>query len=224
MLKLIVEGEIDSIVLPELIEQAQRAKLLPKSPGLLSLLSSTDSYLVVDGAKPAILAKNDFDSIGLENLIKDQVSSTDYRKFLILLDGDRTFPPYLLPTGDRDLTKEFQELPQRVQDFSQNLGVGANVHWAKIELESWIIGGLCEGEIKTHLKSWEFHIRRISENTVIKPSDPKNWLLSCLSHRRQDYIPSAVMEYLVQEVDIQKSCNRNSSLREFFDILTVMAA
>lgn len=213
MLTIIVEGTGEEYVLPVLIDQGYREDLLPDLPDI--------QYLVANG-KPYILQYDPDVSRGMESFIYRYIHATGCQKFIVLLDADRTCPPYLR-NDDRDLTVEYREMPLRAQRISERYGVDVVVCWAKWELESWIIGGLRKGAVVCDDSLGQFTIRfAIPEDTSSRPLDPKVWLLKQFSKRKeQDYTPS-VVECLALHVNIQEAYRRNPTLREFFNVLCYM--
>ncbi len=137
----------------------------------------------------------------------------------MLLDHDRTFPPYL-GNDDRDLTLERQEMPLRARRIEEEYGVEVIVCWAKWELESWIIGGLRRGGVECDENMGQFSIRfAIPDDTSQNPREAKRWVIRQFSKRKEeDYTPS-VVECLALHVNIQEAQRRNPTLREFLDIL-----
>jgi hypothetical protein len=214
MLTIIVEGTGEEYALPVLIDQGHREHLLPDLPDI--------QYLVANG-KPYILQYGPNVSHGMEGFIYRYIHATGCQKFIVLLDADRTCPPYLR-NDDRDLTLEYREMPLRARQISERYGVEVVVCWAKLELESWLIGGLRKGAVVCDESLGQFTIRfAIPEDTSIRPLDPKSWLLKQFSKRKEtDYTPS-VVECLALHVNIQDAYRHNSTLREFFNALNRMA-
>jgi hypothetical protein len=213
MLTIIVEGAGEEYSLPILIDKGQREKLLSN----IADISFYDAH-----GKPYILQHNPNTPHGIEGYIFRKINSSDCRKFLVLLDSDKTFPPYL-DNDEHDLSREFQEMPTRVRQISNDYGVEVNVCWVKWELESWFIGGLRKGTFECEENLGSFTIRyTIPTDSSRNPRDAKNWILKQFSKKREeDYTPS-VVECLAMHVNIHEAVNRNSTLREFFDILCQM--
>ncbi len=213
MLALIVEGRGEEFALPVLIERAQRAGLLSDLPDI--------EYISMNG-KPYLLQYDSDIPLGLEKVVSR--NRTMYDAFVVLLDSDRTFPPYLR-TDDHDLTLEYQEMPLRAQRISEMYDVDVVVCWAKWELESWLIGGLRRGSIECDNSLGQFTIRfTIPEDTSMRPRDAKKWLLNQFSRRSEEhYIPS-VVECLALHVSIEEAQRRNPTLQVFFETLTRMVS
>ena len=93
------------------------------------------------------------------------------RSFIILMDGDVTSAPY------QSLEEERRDMQRRAQSFAQELQVPIRAHWAVLEMESWLIGGLQRGSLYCGLK----RVDRVPANTETAPRDPKKWL--------EDHIP-----------------------------------
>ncbi len=211
MLTLIVEGKGEEFALPVLIEKAQSQHLLPGLPDI--------QYIAANG-KPNILRDNPKNP-GLEGFIRRY--SAMCNTFIVLLDDDRTFPPYL-GHDDHDLTLEHQQLPLRAHRIAENLDVRVFVCWAKWELESWLIGGLRKGEIECDEGLGQFIIRfAIPEDTSNRPREAKGWLLKQFSKRKEENYTPSVVECLALHVNIQEAHRRNPTLREFFDVLRQIA-
>ena len=210
MLTMIVEGRGEEYALPVLIQKAKDIQLLPNLPEI--------KYLVANG-KPYILQQNDDTSHGLEGYVRRQIHTTNCRKFVVLLDSDRTFPPYL-DNDDRDLTLEYQEMPLHAQRIGEKYGVEVIVCWAKWELESWLIGGLRKGGIECDENLGQFSIKfTIPEDTSKNPREAKAWLLRQFNKRKEENYTPSVVECLALHVNIHEAHHRNPTLKEFFDVL-----
>jgi hypothetical protein len=117
MLTIIVEGKGEKYSLPVLIEQGQRINLLPDLPDIQYVVANGKSYILQDGGE--VLR-------GMEGFIHRQINITDCREFIVLLDSDRTFPPYL-GSDDHNLTREYQEMPLRAQCIGEKYGANVAV-------------------------------------------------------------------------------------------------
>ncbi len=215
MITLIVEGAGDLRALPILLEKARQRSLLHSVPEV--------KYVDAHG-KPYILDES-VDSRGrprgLEGFVRRH-EAIGSRQFIVLLDSDKTFPPYLCNQDENNLELERQQMPLRAQKIGSSLGVDIVVCWAKWELESWLIGGLEKGEIVCDGLE-RFSIRfAIPEDTSVRPRDPKKWLIQQSRRRRpEDYTPGSV-ECLALHVNVQEAYQRNPTFQEFLGVLMRM--
>ena len=213
MLTLIVEGKGEEYALPHLIKKAATNRLLPGLPNI--------QYIVANG-KPYILQYDAQRPIGLEGYVKRYAKQS--KCFIILLDSDRTFPPYLQNQNAHDLSREYADLPARADAAAQQYGVSVVVCWAQWELESWLIGGLRKGEITCDKDLGYFSIRfAIPQDTTHNPRDAKLWLLRQFSKRKEEHYTPSVVECLAMHVRIDEAQRRNPTLQNFFSVLTAMA-
>ena len=130
----------------------------------------------------------------------------DCQKFIVLMDDDVTFGPY----HHRGIAYEHEDMPVRAERVSSAYSLMVEVCWAKIEGESWLIGGLNPGVCNTT----DFDDTEIPLDTTSQPPDPKLWIKERL---RDHSYHEAVYECLSKNVEIGESINRNKTLETFFD-------
>jgi len=140
---------------------------------------------------------------GFEDTVRRQYALGG-RSFIILVDGDVTFPPY------NSLEEEQDDMPRRAARLAQELGISVRVFWAIREMESWLIGGIRPGDRYCGLK----RVSRVPTNTEQSPSDPKRWLERHL--RTGEYTPRT-QRCLAERVDIGQAQARNPSMRTFLE-------
>jgi hypothetical protein len=122
--------------------------------------------------------------------------------FIVLMDGDVTCAPY------QSLQEEREDMPRRAKSLEQELGVPIWVHWAVLEMESWLIGGIKPKSIYCGLR----RVGRVPANTETEPRDPKNWLES---HLPDSYYSPETQECLAQHIDLQEAQKHNQSMQVF---------
>ena len=146
---------------------------------------------------------------GFEETVRRQ-AATGGRVFVILVDRDVTCAPY------ESLAAEEWGLRMRAQALSDELGITVVVYWAKVEFESWLIGGISAGSTYCGMQ----RVPAVPANTETQPQDPKAWLKRCL---RDGYEPR-IAECLAQRIDLAAACQHNRSLRTFLDAVAELAA
>jgi hypothetical protein len=177
----LVEGPGDVRAVPILLQRA---------------LGSTSVRCVDMGGKSNIVRKKG----GFEDTVNRSVWEEPF--FLILLDGDRTFPPY------RTLDEEQEGMTERSDSLAARLGVTVRVCWAVRELESWLGGGIHRHAAYCGLNKANPDF----SDTEVEPPDPKQWIESKL--KDAEYGPSTA-ECLARNVELAHARARNGSLRTF---------
>ena len=137
-------------------------------------------------------------------------TSAPCRIFMILVDGDITCAPYV------SLDEERAGLHVRAQALAAELSIVIEVCWARVEFESWLIGGIERSATYCSLQ----RVRALPANTENQPVDPKAWLRTSL---RDSYEPR-ITECLAQRIDIDAARRRNRSLTNFLDAVAELAA
>lgn len=142
---------------------------------------------------------------GFEDTVRRQ-HALGRRSFVVLVDADVTSAPY------RSITEETADMRRRARSLAQELEVNVRVHWAVLEAESWLIGGIPPGSRYCGLD----RVGRVPPNTETAPADPKQWLENHLGTR--EYKPRT-QACLAASVDLAEARARNQSLREFLAIV-----
>jgi hypothetical protein len=182
MIITLVEGEGDKRALPVL---AQRE--LGKSP-----LRCVDMH-----GKSNIIRLHR----GFEDTIRRQ-HALGGRSFVVLMDGDVTYPPY------QSLEEERRQIQQRAQSLADELQVPMWVCWAVLAVESWFIAGIQPRSTYCSLRG----VGQVPANTETAPPNPKQWLED---HLRDEYLPRT-QECLARRIDLEAAKTRNRSLEIFF--------
>jgi len=187
MIVVLVEGTGDKQALPILLQRA--GKNVPVRP-------------IDMKGKSNIVRKER----GFEDTVRRQ-HALGGQSFIILVDGDVTFPPY------NSLEEERSDLPRRAKAIAQELGVPVRVFWAVREMESWLIGGIRPSDRYCGLKQ----VGQVPTNTEQSPSDPKRWLERRL--RTGEYTPRT-QRCLAERVDIEQARARNRSMHIFLEAVS----
>jgi len=187
MIVVLVEGAGDKQALPILLQRA----------GIDVRIRAVDMK-----GKSNIIRKEH----GFEDTVRRQYALGG-RSFVILMDGDVTFPPY------ESLEEERDDMPHRAEALEEELGTPVRVFWAVREMESWLIGGLRPGDRYCGLK----RIKQVPTNTEHSPPDPKRWLERHL--RTGGYTPRT-QRCLAKRIDIEQARVRNRSMRIFLEAVS----
>jgi hypothetical protein len=139
---------------------------------------------------------------GFEDTVRRQYA-LGRRSFIVLVDGDVTYPPY------QSLEEEQSDMPRRAGLLARELGVEVKVCWSVLEMESWLIGGIKSKSTYCGLR----RVGRIPPNTETAPRDPKQWLKD---HLQGEYKPRT-QACLAHQINLQRAKGRNSSLQIFFE-------
>ncbi len=123
------------------------------------------------------------------------------RAFIVLIDGDITYPPY------SSLDQERDDMARRAEALASELKVVVQVCWSVLELESWLIAGLPTRASFCGLRN----VGRVLANTESSPRDPKRWLMD---HLQGDYQPRTAA-CLARAVMLEQAKSRNRSLQMF---------
>ncbi len=145
---------------------------------------------------------------GFEDTVRRQ-HAIGGRAFVVLMDGDVTYPPY------QTLAEERQDMALRVESLAAELGIPIQVCWSVLELESWLIAGLERRATYCGLRN----VGRVPTNTESTPQDPKRWLAD---HLHGDYRPR-IAECLAGSIEMQQAKRRNQSLQLFLAALRQVA-
>ncbi len=137
---------------------------------------------------------------GFEDTIRRQHSIGGHA-FIVLMDGDVTYPPY------ESLEQEHYGMTRRAEVLAGELKTFVQVCWSVLELESWLIAGLPAHASYCGLRN----VGRVPSNTEGTPQDPKRWLAD---HLRGDYQPRTA-ECLAGFITIEQATARNKSLQLF---------
>lgn len=188
MICVLVEGPDDQLAIPTLIANEQLSvRCIPM------------------GGKSNIVRLNH----GFEDTVRRQ-SAVGGRSFIVLVDGDVTYPPYV------SLSQERQDLPRRAETLAAELKMPVHVCWAVLELESWLIGGLSPRVSYCGLRN----VGRVPTNTESTPHDPKKWLKD---HLLGDYQPRTAA-CLARSITLEQAKIRNQSLQLFLSVLRQSAS
>jgi len=144
-------------------------------------------------------------SRGFEDTVRRQ-HALGGRSFIVLMDGDVTSAPY------QSLEEERRDMQRRAQSLAQELAVPVRVHWAILEMESWLIGGIQPGSTYCDLRQ----VGQVPANTEAAPPDPKQWLKDHLASR--EYNPGT-QACLAGRIDLTEAKERNHSMRTFLGTL-----
>jgi len=184
MITVLVEGPGDKRALPVLVQ---------REPGGRSV-----RCINMQG-KSNIVRRNR----GFEDTIRRQYA-LGKRSFVVLMDGDVTFPPY------NSVQEEQDDMPRRAEALAGELGAPVQVCWSILEMESWLIGGIQPGSAYCGLK----RVGRVPANTETEPQNPKAWLESRL---RDSYYAPWIQACLATNIDLPEAKKRNRSMRIFLD-------
>jgi hypothetical protein len=121
--------------------------------------------------------------------------------FIILMDGDVTYPPYA------SLGQERADMVRRAEALAAELEAFVQICWSVLELESWLIAGLQVSASYCGLSN----VGRVPANTESTPKDPKRWLAD---HLQGDYQPRTA-ECLARSIELEQAKLRNQSLQVF---------
>ena len=137
---------------------------------------------------------------GFEDTVRRQYALGG-RAFVVLMDGDVTYPPY------ESLDKERHDMARRATLLAAELSVSVQACWSVLELESWLIAGLQPRAAYCGLRN----VGRVPTNTESTPQDPKRWLAD---HLQGDYQPRTA-ECLARVIELERAKSRNQSLHSF---------
>jgi hypothetical protein len=179
MIYVLVEGPDDQLAVPQLTSREQ-----------LSI------RCINMGGKSNIVRRHR----GFEDTVRRQ-HAIGGRAFIILMDGDVTYPPYA------SLEEERSDMVRRAGTLSADLGVSVQACWSVLELESWLIAGLPARASNCGLRN----VGGVPANTESSPQDPKRWLKD---HLQGDYQPRTA-ECLARAITPEQAKTRNLSLRLF---------
>jgi hypothetical protein len=140
---------------------------------------------------------------GFEDTVRRQ-HALGGRSFIVLMDGDVTSAPY------QSVEEEKRDMRRRARSLTQELQAPVRVHWAILEMESWLIGGIQSESTHCGLRQ----VGRVPDNTETAPSDPKRWLEEHLVSG--EYSPKT-QECLACRIEVQEATRRNRSMLDFFD-------
>lgn len=179
MITVLVEGPDDQLAVPKLTEREQ----------------ITIRCINMNGKSNIVRQHHGFeDTVRRQHLIGG-------RAFVVLIDGDVTYPPYA------SLDQERHDMARRARVLADELKVFIQVCWSVLELESWLIAGLPIHASYCGLRN----VGRVPANTESTPRDPKRWLVD---HLRGDYQPRTV-ECLARTITLEQAKARNQSLQLF---------
>lgn len=179
MIYVLVEGPDDQLAVPQLANREQ-----------LSI------RCINMGGKSNIVRRHR----GFEDTVRRQ-HAIGGRAFIILMDGDATYPPYA------SLEEERSDMVRRAGALAAELGVLVQACWSVLELESWLIAGFPARASYCGLRN----VGRVPANTESSPQDPKRWLKD---HLQGDYQPRTA-ECLARAIALEQAKTRNLSLRLF---------
>jgi len=179
MIYVLVEGPDDQLAVP---------KLIGREPIPIRCISMN--------GKSNIVRQNR----GFEDTVRRQYSIGG-RAFIVLMDGDVTYPPYA------SLEQERCDMARRAEMLAGELKVSVQVCWSVLELESWLIAGLPPRASYCGLRN----VGRVPTNTENAPQDPKRWLMDHLSGN----YPPRTAECLARFITLEQATARNQSLRLF---------
>lgn len=179
MIFVLVEGADDQLAAPKLTEREQ----LPVR-------------CISMGGKSNMVRRNR----GFEDTVRRQYALGG-RAFVVLMDGDVTYPPY------ESLDQERHDMARRATQLAAELSVSVQACWSVLELESWLIAGLQVRAAYCGLRN----VGRVPANTESTPQDPKRWLVD---HLQSDYQPRTA-ECLARSIELEQAKSRNQSLSVF---------
>lgn len=183
MICVLVEGPDDQLAVPALTAREQTlVRCIPM------------------GGKSNIVRQNR----GFEDTVRRQ-HSVGGRAFIVLMDGDVTYPPYASLEQERD------DMTRRAEALAGELKIPVRVCWAVLELESWLIAGLPSRATYCGLRN----VGRVPANTESTPQDPKRWLKE---HLYGDYQPRTA-ECIARQITLEQARIHNQSLQLFLTAL-----
>jgi hypothetical protein len=134
-----------------------------------------------------------------------------FSQFAVLVDQD-SLRPY------SSLDEEQREMQKRAKSLETEKGVRISLFWAKREYESWLIGGLKEGDSPCDLQKLS---KGTSGDTEAAPPDPKAWLRE---HSNEELSEPERQVCLSGKIDWTKARKKNRSLREFIKGMAKISA